>query len=75
VGDLKEQPPQRRDAEPASGLGEGGVVGLAFVAGGVEPAPDLGDRVGGEEGHGNDQPDDRLGRQPAAALGGAAAPG
>ena len=49
-------------------------VGLGLVAAGVEPAPDLGDRVGGEQGHGDDQPDDRLGRQAAAPFRGAAGP-
>src|SRR5262249_19842567 len=67
------QLPERRDAEAAPGLGEGGVVGLGFVTRGVEPAPHLGDGVGGEQGHGDHPPDDGLRRQPAAALGGAAA--
>jgi hypothetical protein len=58
---LKEQVPQGGDAEPAAGLGEGGVGRLGLVAGRVESAPGLGDRVGGEEGHGDDQPDDGIG--------------
>ena len=61
AGGLEEQLPQRRDAEPAPGLGEGRVGGLGLVAGRMEPAPDLGDGVGGEQGHGDDQPDDGVG--------------
>ena len=69
---LVEQTPQGGDAETSSGLGEGGVGGFGVIATGVKSPPDLGDRIRGEERHGDDQPDDRVGGETAAAFRGAA---
>ena len=62
VGRLEEELAEGRDAQASAGLSEGGVGGLGLITSRVKATPDLGDRIGGEEGHGDDEPDDGLGR-------------